>query len=380
MQRIADRGVRTEWISPNDPSFDWKMAELKPDFVVFDRFITEEQFGWRVKKICPYAVRVLDTQDLHFLRRAREKILLRDEMDLGPAPGLASEDAFRELASIYRSDLTLVLSDFEAAILKDKFGVPDSLIQLLRFSYPVSELAETEAKWPKFQDRKDFVFLGNFRHPPNVDAVHWFSGEIWPKIRTALPGVEVHVYGAYPSREIMRLDDEKSGFRVFGWANDPYELLSKFRVSVAPLRFGAGIKGKITDSWWSGTPVVTTPIGSEGMHGPLPWGGEVAENAEEFPGKAIDLYRNEERWNTKQDQGFSLLRALYDSDRNSKILIDALLYIESDLLERRNGNFIGSMLWHHLHRSTTYFSKWIELKNQKNRNSGKPTEIPTLRE
>ncbi len=376
-EKLKFAGIDVHPISPNDPEFDKLVEKLNPDFVIFDRFVIEEQFGWRVQEVCPHAIRILDTQDLHFLRRGREKWLrnwdtgslkkdLQDqELDLDlekltlNTDLLFSEDSLREIASIYRCDTTLVLSSFELKLLVQNFKIPEELLHLSRFHYsnPPTGLS--------YQDRRDFIIIGNFRHPPNADGIRWFQKSIWPSIRKNLPTAQVHIYGAYPPKEFMSLTNPEQGFHVLGFAPNQFETLKKYRVNLAPLRYGAGIKGKITDGWWSGTPTVATLIGAEGMADEMPWGGEVAKNAKEFIEKAISLYSDSTCWETSQKNGYHLIRSLYSNEVNAKNLIEHCLMVKANIKQMRKDNFIGTMLTHHLLRSTKYFSKWIEEKAKK---------------
>ena len=361
-EKIEKQDIHTLSIGPNDTRFDSFIQELKPDFVIFDRFVIEEQFSWRVKKYSPQSIRVLDTQDVHFLRRARGNALLKGiainkifDADFD----LVSEDLLRELSSIYRSDISLILSDFEMQMLENRFRVPKELLKLSRFMYGPSP-----QNLLPYHSREHFVVIGNFRHPPNSDGILWLHNKIWPSIRKHIPQAQVHIYGAYPPKEMMSLSDTENGFHVMGHAENQHETLAKYRVSLAPLRFGAGIKGKISDSWWVGTPVITTPIGAEGMHDYLgEWGGQIATSAEEFAKKAIELYNSKLHWNTAQDAGFRIMKNIFNHSQNSQQLIADLMETREQIDQLREKNFVGMMLWHNAFKSTKYFSKWIELKN-----------------
>lgn len=353
-------GVETAQFEPNDSGFDTWLSQIQPDFVIFDRFMIEEQFSFRVREVCPDAVRVLDTIDLHLLRRFRQQ---NPDPQAVQTPLWDSEDASRELASIFRSDLSLILSDSEVQLLRSSLGLPESLLQesleLCRIFYN-----SPPAQTPGFSERQHFSMIGNFRHAPNADAVLWLKKEIWPAIRGLLPNAEVHVYGAYPPKEMMDLTDAKTGFYVKGWTPDACGTLAQYRVNLAPLRFGAGIKGKILDGWWAGTPPVTTSIGAEGMTGLLPWGGLVADTAEAFAKGAVQLYQSPDLWADAVRKGRGILNQEYDFDSQSTRLVEKLLEVRSELQGRRARNWAGAMLWHHLHKSTTYFSRWIEAKNR----------------
>ncbi len=382
-EALHRRGIETVKIGPNDSEFDRIASGFAPDVVIFDRFMLEEQFGWRVAEVAPNALRVLDTIDLHFLRRVRGEWLKRAlKSEGGPIPdsefarishsidGIDTEDCLRELAAIYRSDLTLILSKFEIRLLRERYRVNDSAIQFLGFSYPP---AETEL-WKIFSERKHFVSIGNFRHLPNRDATFWLARELWPRIRAELyargeGGVEFHLYGAYPPKEIMALDSVKTGFRVFGPTDDAIGTLRSYRACLAPIRFGAGIKGKIADAWSAGIPVVTTPLGAEGME--TREGGEfagiVAESEAEFIREAAALYGDENRAAQFRDLGAVALVHLYSAEENRRAFlsrIDALLESPERLAEHRSRNLIGRILRSEAHGRLKYLSKWIEEKNR----------------
>jgi glycosyltransferase involved in cell wall biosynthesis len=359
-------GVRTWEISPNDPAFDAWIAELKPDFVVFERFMIEEQFGWRVRKHSPDSVRVLDTVDLHFLRRARQQALKenpRVEVTSLPDSVCVTDDALREVASIYRSDLSLLISEHELQLLSDPngaFRVPSSLLREFSFCY------DSPAPLPlSSEPGEHFVVIGNFRHEPNADGVRWLRKDIWPEIRARLPEAQVHVYGAYPSREMMELSDERNGFLVRGPAVDQYETLRRYRINLAPLRFGAGLKGKISDGWWCGKPCVTTSVGAEGMKSGALFGGRIADGPEAFAQAAFELYVNEPERTTAARVGRETVALRFDHARNARRLVHDLEAVRAGIQEQRASNFVGKMLTHHLHQSTKYFSRWIELKESK---------------
>jgi hypothetical protein len=369
--RLKAHEVTVQPVAINDSSFDEWIAAERFDLAILDRFIIEEQFGWRIAEHSPHTVRVLDTEDLHFLRRARQAALksgapLSDIFD-DQIP-LITEDACREIASIYRSDLSLVLSDHERDLLKDRFGVDPHLLGMFRFCY--RDLPQT----PAFSDRENFVAIGNFRHPPNADATEWLKREIWPLIQKELSpeqrGAELHIYGAYPSRETMALTSPSDRFYVKGPVDDAHETLKQYRVNLAPLRFGAGIKGKISDGWRAGLPVVTTPIGAEGMllqEATPVFGGEIARNAAEFARSASRIYCNAAAWSTAQERGRIILREYFDYQKNSKALASQLMELMSHIESRRAQNFVGKMLHHQSMRSTKYFAKWLELKEARDR-------------
>ena len=372
-ERLQSQGIEIRCIAANDPEFDAWIRTQAPDLVLFDRFILEEQFGWRVEKEVPGAARVIDMQDFHALRRARERAF--DETGRAEfEPDLiarAGSDLYRELGSIYRSDLTLVISRAELELLKG-FGVPEALLHY----FPL--ICEAPAGLAPLEGRAHFAAIGNFRHAPNADAFRWLHSEIWPRIRTALPRAELHVYGAYPSREIVALTDKARGFHVRGQTENAVETLARYRVNLAPLRFGAGLKGKIVDGWRAGTPAVTTPIGAEGfLAAPTGaaglmdelardgFGGAVVEaDAEAIARAAIELHESDDLWRRAQFNGARIVASDLNGERHGRLLGERLDGISAGLAQARRANLVGAMLREHQCRSTEYFSRWIETKNR----------------
>jgi len=141
--------------------------------------------------------------------------------------------------------------------------------------------------------------------------------------------------------------------------------MKKARVCLAPLRFGAGLKGKLIEAMIAGTPSVTTAIGAEAMHGTLPWGGCVADTAKEIAEAAIRLYTNETEWLQAQKNGTTIINTCYSKQVAGKKLTSKINSVVGNLQQHRLKNFTGAMLMHHTMSSTKYMSRWIEEKNKK---------------
>ncbi|WP_192854189.1 glycosyltransferase [Vibrio lentus] len=357
---LSEEGITSQSIQLNCDSFDQYIEELQPDVVMFDRFMMEEQFGWRVEKVCPNAFKLLDTEDLQFLRNARHEAV-KKETELTKAH-LYSDLAKREIAAILRCDLSLIISSYEMDLLQSQFNIDPKLLHHLPFMVDLNTLPESTKS---FEERKHFMTIGNFRHAPNWDAVLQLQ-KIWPKIRKQLPDTELHIYGSYPPPKATALHNPKTGFHIKGWAKDAQEVMEQARVCVAPLRFGAGIKGKLLDAMKLQTPNVTSEIGSEGMlpQGDLQWPGAVADDIDEFVEQAVALYNDEEKWLKAQSQCHSILEAHYEQNQLGDTLIERLTALESALESHRLDNFFGSMLKHHSMASTKYMSQWIAEKNK----------------
>ena len=359
MVNLDDFGITSQSIALNCDSFDEYVKAYNPDIVMFDRFMMEEQFGWRVDKHCPNAIKILDTEDLQCLRNARHEAH-KGEREFTTSD-LHSDIAKREIAAILRCDLSLIISSYEMSLLNSVFKIEPSLLHHLPFMVDLSSLP-TSTK--TFEQRQHFMTIGNFRHAPNWDAVLYLQ-KIWPLIRKQLPKAELHIYGSYPPPKATALNNPKTGFLIKGWADNAFDVMQSARVCLAPLRFGAGIKGKLLEAMIMQTPSVTTNIGAEGMHNDLPWPGKIANTADDFANAAVEMYTNQSDFEQAQQDGNTLLNTLYDKAQLSTVLIKKIDSISSDLNAHREKNFTGQMLKHHTMRSTQYMSQWIAEKNKK---------------
>ncbi len=372
MVDLASMGIDTQDILLNDASFDHYLSELQPNIVLFDRFMMEEQFAWRVEKHCAEAMRILDTEDLFCLRHARHDLhksrlkAQTDDWDISTETSpemLFTELAQREIAAIYRCDLSLIISEVELRLLTDTFNIDPELLVY----YPLQLTAPSEAQreqLPSFSERCDFISIGNFRHPPNWDAVLWLKEVLWPEIRRALPKARLKIYGAYTPPKATALRNVKQGFLVEGWAPDALTVMQGARVNLAPLRFGAGLKGKLGDAMCCGTPSAASPIAAEGINAELPFPGSIGCNAEALVAQAVRLYGDEERWLEAQAEGFAVVEQRFAKHLHQEGLLNRVEWVFANLGEHRLRNFIGAMMRHHSHKSTQYMGQWIEAKNK----------------
>lgn len=355
--------ISTKEIKLNDSSFDVYIKELKPDIVLFDRFLTEEQFGWRVAENCQNSIRILDTEDLHFLRKTREKAY-KTETSFENI-NLFTEVAKRELASILRSDLSLIISEYEMKLLEKTFKVPGDILHYLPFTVNKLGVKETD-RLPAFEKRNHFIAMGNFLHAPNLDSVTLLKTKIWPLIKKQLPKAQIHVYGAYAPVKISVMNNETEGFFIKGWTKNITEVLKNAKVCLAPLQFGAGLKGKLFDAMKSGTPAVTTSIGAEGINGSLPFSGFIEDSIEKFVEASVLLHTNKNEWKIAQQNGFDILNKRFNSEEIKNKFSDKLGLIIKNIKDHRQANFIGQILQHQSLQATKYLSKWIEEKNKAN--------------
>lgn len=349
--------VVEEEIELNNTSFDVFLENLNPTVVMFDRFMMEEQFGWRVAYICPNALRMLDSEDLHFLRKSRQESVKKEQ--ILPMGIIHSEESKREIAGIYRCDITLTISEFEMNYLIKVYRIPEALLWYFPFLVEVDELPK-----PTFEERQDFLFIGNFIHAPNWDAVLQLKQHLWPEIKKQIPKAKLHIYGGYPTDKVFQLHNNKDCFLVHGRTADVNEVMQQVKVCLAPMRFGAGLKGKLIDAMQNNTPFITTKIGAEGMFGDIDLQDSIASNNTDFIHKSVALYTQESLWSSQAEKGKIVLKARFDKNIFENEFPSKLNDLLMNLEANRNHNFIGSMLQHHTLKSTMYLSKWIAEKNK----------------
>jgi GT2 family glycosyltransferase/glycosyltransferase involved in cell wall biosynthesis/SAM-dependent methyltransferase len=244
-----------------------------------------------IRKCCRKAKVIFHTVDLHFLRMQREAELLNSD-DLRKK---AQKFKQKEISLIAKADVTTVLSEEELKIVKKL--VPQNKIELLPYARSVRGTTKT------FNERKDIVFIGGYQHTPNVDAVKYFINKIMPEIRKELPSVCFHVVGSNPPVAIRNL--ASTDVIVHGYIEDLSEFLDFMRISVAPLRYGAGIKGKIGTSMAVGLPVVATSLAIEGMGLEPDKNIIVSDDAVIFAKKIISLYKEKKLWDKFSQESIS---------------------------------------------------------------------------
>jgi GT2 family glycosyltransferase/ubiquinone/menaquinone biosynthesis C-methylase UbiE/glycosyltransferase involved in cell wall biosynthesis len=253
-----------------------------------------------VRRWCPQAKVLFHTVDLHYLRMSREASLLGDA-----SKQEASEQMKKvEFDSIRGADASIVVSMTEQEILHRE--LPDQKIHVFPLIMEVNGTSKT------FDDRCDIVFVGGYQHMPNVDAVIYFVTEIMPILRERLPGVRFYAVGSNVPAEIEALAGED--VIITGFVEDLAPLLDRMRVSVAPLRFGAGIKGKIGTSMAAGLPAVATPLAAEGMSLTPGQNILVADGAQAFAEAVVQLYQNEPLWKQISDSGIAFAESAWGAE------------------------------------------------------------------
>ncbi len=244
-----------------------------------------------IRKLCPQAKVLFYTVDLHFLRMSREAELQSDKVK----QKAADEMKQLELAAIRAVDTSIVHSTAELEILR--LSLPDAKLHVLPL------IMDTKGTSKTFVERRDIVFIGGYQHTPNVDAVQYFVAEIMPLLRKQLPGVRFYVVGSKPPAEIQALASED--VIITDFVEDLTPLLDKMRISVAPLRYGAGIKGKIGTAMTVGLPVVATSLAAEGMSLTDGENISVADGPEAFANAVAKIYQDEVLWNRISQNGLA---------------------------------------------------------------------------
>jgi O-antigen biosynthesis protein len=280
------------------------------DAVMLCRLPVADQYLAVARRLAPRARIVFDTVDLHYIREERAATLTLN-------PSLARQAARsrqRELAMVERADVTLVVSEDEREILAAE--APDSSVEL------VSNIHDVTGRAAPFASRSGLLFVGGFGHPPNEDAVRWFSTHVLPLVRQRDPSIVFHVVGDID--DTTRRVIECEGMALHGRVEDLAPMLGGTRISVAPLRFGAGVKGKVNQAMSHGLPVVLTTLAAEGMY--LTHGIDaLIQDDPVAMADAIDqLYHDEDLWLRLSDAGLENVRQHFSVGRARDALGRAL--------------------------------------------------------
>jgi GT2 family glycosyltransferase len=264
------------------------------DVVHVFRFSVLRECEPHIRALCPQAKIVFNNMDLHYLRIERQAAI-ENSPDLAQQ---AAELKRLELDTMSKADIICVPSDVEAALLaKEALGPPVFVMPFM------VDLHVPRAPWA---ERADIVFLGGFSHTPNADAALWMARTLWPRLRSQLGSARLVLAGANPTPEILALAGQD--IIVPGRVNELAPMFERARVFVAPLRYGAGVKGKIYSALTHGVPVVSTSIGAEGMG--LVQGEEVlvADQAEAFCREVLAAHGDEALWNRLSKAGTAFIR------------------------------------------------------------------------
>ncbi len=266
-----------------------------------------------VRARSPWATIAYDMVDLHSVRMARQAELASDAQ----AHAAAEEMARLERTCARLADVTIAISHEERRHLLSL--EPDVTVSVIGNAFALPELAP-----PSTSTRRDILFVGGFHHRPNGDAVRWFVRHIWPSVHKKYPDARFKVVGADANTKVRALA-ETPGVEILGHVPDLGPLYQSCRMSVAPLRFGAGVKGKIGHSLAHGLPVVTTSIGAEGFGAQPGMHFLVADETKDFASHVLRLMRDDELWLRLRDAGRDLIertQSLAAMQRELEVLLD----------------------------------------------------------
>ena len=295
LQQAGVEVIYNPWLDPLHDFFSERGSEF--DFVMISRHYVAANYVSLLQRYCPDAKFIFDTVDLHYLREER----LAQLEDSPALRRVAAQTRRSELAVIAAADATLVVSPVEKTVLEQ--AAPEAKINVIS---NVHEVTGSQRPW---SERKDIFFVGGYQHPPNVDAATWFVSSIWPLVHEQLPEIQFHLIGSKANEQVSSLHGDGVQFHGFVKSLEPW--LDGCRLAVAPLRYGAGVKGKVNLSMSRGQPVVATPMAVEGIFAKPGEDILVAENAEEFAAEIVRLYRDEQLWNRISVAGLENVRQYF---------------------------------------------------------------------
>lgn len=307
-EAIQQLGIEAWWQAPLGDVPRWLAKHGRRfDTIIVSRHYVLSPLLPLLRLHAPRAKVVFDTVDLHHLREQREAELSGDAAQLRGA----ARTRKLELGLIASCDRTWVVSEAEKVLLAQE--MPQAHVDI------VSNIHSVHGAGLPWQQRKDLLFVGSYRHPPNVDAALWLAQEILPRIRARLPDVVLDLVGGDAPESVVALGG-LPGIRYHGYLPDLQPLLEGARIGLAPLRYGAGVKGKVNQSLAHGLPVVATLCAVEGMH--LVDGRDVlvADDPADFADAVVRLYDDPALWQQLSQGGLENTR-LHFSDEPVRVVL-----------------------------------------------------------
>jgi hypothetical protein len=287
------------------------------DLVYITRYNVAEQCVDALRKFAPQAKVVLNNADLHFLRELRAGLAAASQEVI--ARSVQTRD--KELAVMRRADLVLSYTDVEKAVIQSHNL--DST-RVARCPWVVDVVPRV----PGFEARRDIAFLGGFNHHPNAEAVEWFVAKVMPLLSEAIPDVRFRVYGSFIPKSLSELAEKEENVVIEGWVPSVRQVYDNCKVFVAPLRSGAGIKGKVVDALAHGVPCVLSPVAAEGIAARDGVDVFIADSPDVWVKAIATLYSDMGVWNDMSRQALSLATARYGFARGVREMQDALTEAE----------------------------------------------------
>lgn len=253
------------------------------DVVILSRYYVAAPLMNSIRSYCPKASLWFDTVDLHYLREQRMAEVADDQAMLKAAEKTRQQ----ELSVAKGCDITLVVSPYEQQVLAEV--APELRVEV------ISNIHEVYGSQKGFDERRDIMFIGGYQHTPNVDGILWFADEILPLITAEIPGLTLHIIGSKAPEQVEKLG-QREHIQFHGFVEDIDPFMQDIRIAVAPLRFGAGVKGKVNMSMSHGQPVVGTRVAVEGMYTSHRQDVMMADDAAAFAKDVIELYQDPQLW------------------------------------------------------------------------------------
>ena len=288
------------------------------DIVYVHRVMNYVKYGQLIRVRYPDALVIFNVADLHHLRLEREASVKEDTTARLQAATMKA----REIASARAADRVIVHSTYERELLQEL--VPDAVVTVVPW-----ELEPAKMPLLPFGQRRGFAFIGGYNHVPNVDAAEWLIRDILPLIYAQDPSIECLLVGSQIPTALRTM--KRPGLRVIGYVEDLPSLLAGLRLTVAPLRYGAGLKGKVLTSLAAGLPCVSTPCAVEGMNLPADFGSMVAPTAAEFAATILRLYSDEDENDSLAKAGIAFIRDNFSASRIDHLMEGVVKNVPSDL-------------------------------------------------
>ena len=321
LQKMGIKCIYAPFIKKPDAFFSTLKDEY--DLIYICRIEIFDEYFQTIKEKCPSAKFVFQTIDLHYLRTKREAEILAS------APLLAESDKLKkqELKAIENADMSIVVSTQEVEILKGELKNPK--VMCVPFSTQAEKL-ETP-----FDQRRDLIFIGGYGHQPNADAVVFFAKDVLPLIQAKIPDVRFFIIGGGVTEQVKNL----ANFNVIvtGMAPDLNKYLKFAKLSVAPLRFGAGLKGKILSSLGAGLPCVTTTIGWEGTGLTPDENILIADTPEDLAQKVVDIYSDNGQWRKLANNGYEFVQRNFSPEKIAGDIKSMLVKLKLESASISNG-------------------------------------------
>lgn len=286
----------------------FRKTRIKPDLVYFHRFINASKYASLVRQYFPECFTVYNVADLHFLRQQREMAVVGS---LGDAPKVSEQS---ELAAMREVDSVVVHSSAEAAVLRAR--APKTRVHVVPWTVTLRPSSVS------FDGRSGFAFVGGYGHRPNVDAAQYVANEIIPRLRKTHPAIIGMLVGSKAPPELATL--EADNLRVLGFVPDLTPFLHRLRCTVAPLRYGAGVKGKVLESFAHGLPCVMSEVAAEGLDLPRALQWLIARTPREFSNKISEVHEDEAFNSRLGRECLDFIRAGYSGEITQRAVAEAI--------------------------------------------------------